>query len=613
MNWIQAFFRRLAGSAGTDEETVIEEAHRSHSASASETLTRGPSFDRPQITLFDLDSNVSARLTERGYGNIRNCSFGSPYVDRTSSAWVRPFLNPRLSVDYADSELFIVDMSVPPRKNVRELTGTPAAVAIRRTSFDVDPRPFVMHSCSTALDRALRVGSVFVIFADKPKRFAIASDPMFIELDSREQEMSTWSLLPVLGSFNVRDDFGRDMQIVGGPEKLRRLLAEFLPDSEFSCTFEPIQFHGHDTHIVPGWEVVATNRFGAAVAGLIRDESMSGGIVLLLPRVSHLPEFLAAFVSDVLPTIALHLYPHLQRLEWTADINLELPSLRTLKRELRDVNDAHAASVNKLAEAIERNRSDVEHLMTILTGTDDELRLAVKKTFEEFGFTVVNVDEERATTDREDLRIDDNKPALLIETKGLKGHPSDEDAHQVLKYVPLRREELGRDDIASLTVVNHQRMVSPWERDTKAFRPEIVANAKASNLGLLTTWDLYRLARNARTLNWPLAALRAAVLRTGRIEAIPAHYMAVGNAERVLEKSSVISIRVQGPVAVGDRLAFESDIDFIEFDVNSMQVNKEVVARAEAGTLVGVHVPEAVLAAARVGVCIYRADSAAFA
>lgn len=280
------------------------------------------------------------------------------------------------------------------------------------------------------------------------------------------------------------------------------------------------------------------------------------------------------------------------------------------------MNDAHAATVNDLVGSIEKQRSEAEHLTTILTASGEELRMAVKKTLEDFGFTVVDVDAERGAAgfppDREDLRIDDHTPALLVETKGLAGHPSDDDAHQVLKYVPLRHQELGRSDISALTVVNYQRGVAPWKRDPKAFRPEILANAEASNLGLLTTWDLYRLARNARTLKWPLTAVRAMMFRAGRVEAVPAHYTGVGKVERVLDKASVISIRAESPIEIGNRLAFESGLDFLEFDVMSMQVEHKPVSRVEAGTLVGVKVPDDICAAAGAGARVYRSEAARF-
>lgn len=605
------FFRRLAGSAVAP---ALDETDR---VATAEAPTKRSSFARPRIALIDISNEVGLRLTERGYANLRICSFGAPYIDRTPDAWVRPVLNGRVSDDFAESDLFIIDMFAPSsKKERRELTdGALAPLMMRRSSFEVDPRPLAMQAYSRKLDRALQAGSVFVIFADEQVRLSVADEPEFFEFSSHGQEVSMWSVLPILGHLDVRADSGREMQIIAGPEKLRRLLLDYCSDSSFTCTFEPIRIHGRDTHLVPGWETIATNRFGVPVAGLIRDES--SGVVILLPRIVRKTEFLTELVADVLPSIALHLYPHLQRLEWTTDASLDLPSLRAMKLKLQEVNDAHALRINELAEAIERHRSDIGHLATLLTASGDELRMAVKKTLEDFGFAVVDVDEERgqtgATPDREDLRIDDSKPALLIETKGLTGHPSDEDAHQVLKYVPLRREELGREDIAALTIVNHQRMLSPWERDPKAFRPEILANAKARTLGLLTTWDLYRLARNARTLNWPVAALRATMFGTGRIDPIPAHYVAVGKVERVLDKLSVVSIRAESSaIVVGDRLAFESGIDFMEFIVTSMQVDKSGVDRAEIGTLAGVRVSNDVVAAARVGVRVFRRHDAAF-
>jgi hypothetical protein len=64
-------------------------------------------------------------------------------------------------------------------------------------------------------------------------------------------------------------------------------------------------------------------------------------------------------------------------------------------------------------------------------------------------------------------------------------------------------KELQRVDVKGLSIINHQRHIPPLDRENRMpFRQELLDVTTGTNLGLMTAFDLYRLAVNVRRLNW---------------------------------------------------------------------------------------------------------------
>ena len=91
----------------------------------------------------------------------------------------------------------------------------------------------------------------------------------------------------------------------------------------------------------------------------------------------------------------------------------------------------------------------------------------------------------------------------------------------------MRRELNG--DVKPLTIVNHQRNLPPHDRNPNPYREEIIGNAKQTRLGLMTTWDIFRLLRNKERLGWSNEA-NAHFLWDGADRAGPEHVR--GNRSR---------------------------------------------------------------------------------
>jgi hypothetical protein len=217
---------------------------------------------------------------------------------------------------------------------------------------------------------------------------------------------------------------------------------------------------------------------------------------------------------------------------------------------------------------------------------------AVIKSLKRLGFEkVVDVDAEAERQGdpgerREDIQVHDRSPVLVIDVKGVQGRPDDDESMQAHKHALMRMREWARTDVQALTIINHQRHLPPRERDQKAYRDQIIENAKQLHCGLMTAWDLFRLLRNAEKLDWPPEVVLPVFYRVGRIEPIPEHYQEIGRIIKVWKNA--FGIRPVMAISVGTRLAVELGDAFLEFNVESLQISNKPVETCPPGSDCGV-------------------------
>ncbi len=121
------------------------------------------------------------------------------------------------------------------------------------------------------------------------------------------------------------------------------------------------------------------------------------------------------------------------------------------------------------------------------------------------------------------------------------------------------------------------------------FQDDVVANAEQQGFGLLTTWDLFRLVRGYQRNGWRPEDVKNLFYLPGRIDPVPSHYELVGTVEAFWERPGALALAVSGlPIRVGDLIAYELPVDFVEERVTSLQLEDEEVQEAPLGSLVGV-------------------------
>lgn len=588
-------------------------------ASATDVLGE-PRYSRPKVLLIDLPDEAVTRVRVAGY-RVDVGSLGRPQTirqKRRPGEYLPVAPNGHLP-GFAEQEVIVVQHrpSQPVDLNADDVAALPdsSPIWVSPDESMIDSRPLAAQHFRANAQRILDHGGVFIVFCE-PRVTAglVAGNADFGRSSLRIEaalDWTVWDLVPELDSFRVTRDHGEEI----APAMLDAfdVLVPHLTAATFDCTLSPSSRH----EFLP----LACNKYGATVAGVLAtqpeeqpDGSTARGFVFLLPQVQDIGVCVAALLDDVLPRLAPKLFPESSRTAWVNEGAYELPAIKKLQREAEVVRREADIRETELQAAIEKQREKDGWLHTLFTGTDDELEHAVKDALTALGLRDGRkVDSEQAKKRngrlREDLQVwgEGETPIVLVEVKGIHGLPKENNALQVTKYLHPRMREWGRTDIRGLAVINQQRGLPALERENvQTFQDDVLVNAQEQEFGLITTIDLFRLARNKRLWEWPDETVAPLLYGNGRILPIPRHYDKVGVIDGYFEQPGVVIITVtDAPVAVGDKLAFVLPIDYEEQMVDSIHLDDGSVQEAAVGSRVGIKT-SLTKAQARSGVEVFR-------
>ncbi len=298
-------------------------------------------------------------------------------------------------------------------------------------------------------------------------------------------------------------------------------------------------------------------------------------------------------LRDILPRFRPALFPDFEGMRWVQRQEYELTTVLGHRESKKAVKEEMEEKLRELDRQIEQARETDGFLHGILTKSDDALVQDVKRCLQEIGFQrVVDVDAELEDSDRkqEDLRIEDGARVIVVEVKGLAGLPREDDAMQVVKYIGRRVRELDRTDVRGLVIVNHQRQLPPLERDNEnAFTSEQIGDACNNSYTVATTWDIFRLLRGMRRWGWSPQHVQNRFEADGRMSPLPTHYQRVGTVAKYWPKVSVVSVDLtEGPISVGERVAYVASAEFLEEEITSVEIDGKSVSSASGSQRVGI-------------------------
>lgn len=561
------------------------------------TATPGtPKFARPKILVVDVPE-AAEHLTSIGYFAAKG-TYGTPLVVQRGAGYLA--LEPTVDLpNYTEQEIIVIDLAGPKERDANEADFNNPPIGVKAlwapTNLGVvDPRLASIGITRRSFERVYERGGVFVVFAAANVRteFLLAArDHRGLDRDdSQTISASNWDVIDVLSALQVGDDDGCEIELAdnGAAEQLG--LGSFLRDASFSCVVKPPAW------LSDRWLTLAISKYGEPVSGIVRpDTEGGGGWVVVLPRVTKRVEIVRELIEHVLPVLAPGLFPHVKSVLWTRRREYELPQITAIKDEIAAVQEAVQGQVRALEERIEYERHENAYLHELLTATGDDLVAAVIAALKALGFEDVrDVDAEREAGDatgskREDVHIMDATVPVLVEVKGIGGLPKEASSLQVAKYLAPRMREWNRTDLMGLCVVNHQRALPALDREHEhVFQPDVLTNALKHSFGLLTTWDLHRLARSFRTLGWRHEDVARLFTTSGRVRPVPSHYEHVGHVDGFWEEPGALGVRIErSGLAVGDWVAYELPIEFVEEPVESLRLNDKPVESVPASAHVG--------------------------
>jgi hypothetical protein len=395
-------------------------------------------FEHPRILLVDLDLGACEALVKAGFNAVEG-TFGKPYSVDKDAGYVPVIATPKLP-DYTEQEIIIANIGAIEPANYPDGVKCTANSDLdwwsKANLGFVDPRPRAMIAVQDSFDRILRSGGLFVLFVGEriSQEFVFAcQNHNRLSIDSQIYQ-DNWSLLQTGPEFEVVADLGR--QIRPGTEDMPiiQLISEHISGASFSCTLEPPR------RFRENWIPLAHNKYGKTVAGALAPESDDGGWILLFPNLSDKPRFITKLVEEILPNLSPRLFPSAENQAWTHRPEYELATVLEKERQIMTLKAETATKIATLENDIKADREARKFLYTLLNGTGSELVAAVESALALLGFTdVVDVDAElkKAGNEgslREDLRIHDESPVLVVDVKGVRGHPADSEALQAQKH-----------------------------------------------------------------------------------------------------------------------------------------------------------------------------------
>lgn len=556
-------------------------------------------YPEPRIVLIDMDESAAKELEQAGY-NITKAQSGFIFdVSNLNGNVTIPDCSD-IPSNLEEYDIVVVDMS---RTKVYEIDHFPP-LKVNKMQFlmqtneyvHVDLRNFILTELRSSFRRMYHNKGIFIIFASLPSTCEIIINQRDYLPETREY--NNWDWINDLQPLSVENSQGELMNI-DTSNRVGRLLSDFQLDSYFSCSFDVYlrhQFASITSQNQYEWTSLAQNKFGQDISGIAWSLTLdSPGILFLFPQLENKGRFLTRLFNEVLPDIIREKFPHSEGANWLQASDYLLPSVKEIQLRIEEIQKVAKREVEILQNDIDQQTEQTKFMSNLLTASGDALVAAVQQTLIYLGFRkdeIIDVDKEYEAQGKsnrdEDLRIEvSGETLILVEVKGISGKPHDEDAMAVEKYIAPRMRELGRTDIIGLSIINHQKSLPALDRE-EAFRELIIENAEKRKFGLMTSWTLYKIARNFRSNNWTHSNIRSLFYQSGEIDHIPTHYDFVAKVTKTFPEKQVVGIFNEIELSIGDTLAYELRLDFVEQEIISLQIDDESVDFAPAKSKLGI-------------------------
>ncbi len=535
---------------------------------------------KPRIFVEDTDTAIAKAIEAAGYSVFRGNLGYAARVSR-SGKWI-PLEVAAKVPDAKEQEILFLSLKSTLRAASSIVSDAEnGAIATWQSCQKglLDTRPIAAYAYRHAFEEVLKSGGIFIIELARKESVLYRRAKVSFRTPEGGEEFrgSSWNMLPVLDEVRVEDDSGQEIRFES--EGMGRVLAPGAMDARYQCVLAGLPRN---------WTPLAHNKRGKVVSAAYRPPN-GQGLVLLLPTMPHLPSIIERLFKEVFPEVSPSLFPEYKAQSWVHDERYESPGVVSLRAKRRELDAEYNAAAQANKAKIEAERASYEHYHTLLRGTGDELVAAVIRTLNELGFqNVKDVDNEGGPASNlvEDIQILDRKTKLVVDVKGVNGKPSDAESQQAEKHARMRMREWPDTDVQPLTIINSQRLIPPHERDEAAYRPEMIKNAEDFQAGLMTTWDLFRIARAVQEFSWPKSAAQDILYQTGRIKRIPSHYTEVGRITKTFTNALLAAL--SGQINRGDRYGVVTPEGYFEAIADSIQLNNEGVEIGRSGQDVGI-------------------------
>lgn len=323
------------------------------------------------------------------------------------------------------------------------------------------------------------------------------------------------------------------------------------------------------------------------------------GLEIILPQFKDKAKVIEILFKELVVKYRPDLFPQYIENNWLNEDDYILPEVRNIIKEREELQQEYREKIN----AIEKRKKEIEEKQRFLTNIliveayDKFLVDNVKKVLEFIGYKkVIDVDSEIEEGNRqEDLRILDSDRFDIIEIKGHKGNPTEDDCQAVVKYISRQMREQNRTDIHGMLIVNHKRIMPPLERDNPAFTEAQIQDSKRDNYTLISTWELYKSARLLQEGIVTFEDIDKGLHTPGLYNSIPQNWYSLGKIEHLFKNNTIACFYLAvDKIASNDEIVIEDKNSYFSQKVEEMQVNDEVVKQAIKGEQLSIKINKSI-------------------
>lgn len=551
-------------------------------------------YELPKILAIDMDEEEIMKLKEEGF-NIEVGTFGYGY---RCNQYDECYLNGSLP-HITEKDIVIIDLdekktTIENESFNSELTKADRTVPIvPRGQNYFKPSYLFANQYKSEIKKILYNGGIIIIFADEVKE-----ETYYIRQYSHDNlsgedtvKLSNYNWLPVdifphsQPCGNIVIPFSEDNQLM---KFSNEVISENKDEIEYKCIFETSSENQFN---------LFKNKLDETVGYIeIVKNNDKIGCLVVLPQFLHKYKPLLTLFKELLPSIKPELFPEFVQNNWLREDEYILPKVKNIITKRDKVKEEYEEKIKNLDKEIVETEEKLSFSTNILIaqGYSGFLVDNVKKVLEFIGYkNVIDVDKELEGGNRqEDLRIRDNDRFDVIEVKGHKGKPTEDDCQAVVKYMSRQMREQDRTDIYGILIVNHQRLLPPMNRENPAFTLAQIEDAKRDNYNLVSTLELYKAIRLLQEGILSFDEIDRELHKSGLFQAIPSTWQSVGKIERLINKDNIIACLYLAVdvVKINDEIVIQDDNNYFIQRIEEMMVDEVKVEKAIKGQPVSIKI-----------------------
>ena len=312
--------------------------------------------------------------------------------------------------------------------------------------------------------------------------------------------------------------------------------------------------------------------------------SKTHGYELLLPQCKDKEKLVTELCTQVLPRIFPSMFPESKEFAWINSPEFEPKEIKEIQFREQEYMEEH----KKRMDEFTREKEDVymknKFLLDLLTGSGDDLVLALKTYFDWLGFDNISLPDGSEEILREDMQIIDGDDMFIIEIKGIGGTSTDAECAQIIKHRRRREKENSDKKIFPIYIVNHQRYINPKQRKNPPFTDNQIDYAKSDERGLLSTWQLFQQYKLVEDGVFTKEETKSALKKTGLITLESADLKFIGKVKEYFKKprACIFDLK-ETEITVGDIVWAQKGDFWRKGIIQSIELDDKPVESAKNG------------------------------